>query len=379
MKSKKLLAVVLALSLAAVLFVGCGGTKTDTKNPGNANNSGNNNNDAAPPATAAGKLGLGIVNSIAKSKDYVPAEGDQPEVLAAGQVDTVMAAVLFDADGKILKVDIDNAQTVVKFDAEMKVTNRDEVLKTKVEKGEEYGMKKASSIGKEWYEQIDELEKWMVGKTVAEVKALKTKERDESHPAVPDVPELTSLVTISVEDYIAAVEKAWNNAVDVENADKLGLGQEISIAKSKDYAPAEGDNPEVLPAAQVDTTIAATAFTADGKVAGVIIDTAQIVVNFDKDGKVTSDKTAPLKTKVEKGDEYGMKKVSTIGKEWYEQIAELQKWMVGKTVSEITGMKTKERDESHPAVPDVPELTSSVTINVSEYLAVVAEASQKAK
>ncbi|NLN06439.1 MAG: hypothetical protein GX167_02330 [Firmicutes bacterium] len=373
MKNKKIVAVFLVLSLAAVLFVGCGGAKADKKNPGN------NNNDVVPPNAAAGKLGLGIVNSIAKSKDYIPAEGDQPEVLAAGQVDTIMAAVLFDADGKILKVDIDNAQTVVKFDADMKVTNRDDVLKTKVEKGEEYGMKKASSIGKEWYEQIDELEKWMVGKTVAEVKALKTKARDDSHPAVPDVPELTSLVTISVEDYIAAVEKAWNNAVDVENADKLGLGQEISIAKSKDYAPAEGDKPEVLPTAQVDTTIAATAFTADGKVAGVIIDTAQIVVNFNKDGKVTSDRNAPLKTKVEKGNDYGMHKVSSIGKEWYEQIAELEKWMVGKTVAEITGMKVKERDESHPAVPDVPELTSSVTINVGDYLAVVVEALQKAK
>ena len=374
MKSKKIVAVFLVLSLAAVLFVGCGGAKADKKNPGN------NNNDVVPPNAAAGKLGLGIVNSIAKSKDYIPAEGDQPEVLATGQVDTIMAAVLFDADGKILKVDIDNAQTVVKFDADMKVTNRDDILKTKVEKGEEYGMKKASSIGKEWYEQIDELEKWMVGKTVAEVKALKTKARDDSHPAVPDVPELTSLVTISVEDYIAAVEKAWNNAVDVENADKLGLGQEISIAKSKDYAPTEGDKPEVLPTAQVDTIIAAIAFTAaDGKVAGVIIDTAQIVVNFDKDGKVTSDRNAPLKTKVEKGNDYGMHKVSSIGKEWYEQIAELEKWMVGKTVAEITGMKVKERDESHPAVPDVPELTSSVTINVGDYLAVVAEALQKAK
>ena len=53
--------------------------------------------------------------------------------------------------------------------------------------------------------------------------------------------------------------------------------------------------------------------------------------------------------------------------------------MVGKTVAEITGMKVKERDESHPAVPDVPELTSSVTINVGDYLAFVVEALQKAK
>ncbi|HHX74912.1 MAG TPA: hypothetical protein GX699_08420, partial [Firmicutes bacterium] len=221
MKLKKIVAVLLILSLAALLFVGCGGGNTNNNNAGNNNNTGNNNdnnNDVEEPKATAGKLGLGVVNSIAKSKDYAPAEGDKSEVLAAGQVDTTMAAVLFDADGKILKVDIDTAQTVVKFDADMKVTNRDEVLKTKVEKGDEYGMKRVSTIDKEWFEQIEELEKWMVGKTVAEVKGLKVKVRDESHQHVPDVPELTSLVTITVEGYIEAVAKAWDNAVDVENA-----------------------------------------------------------------------------------------------------------------------------------------------------------------
>jgi len=37
-------------------------------------------------------------------------------------------------------------------------------------------------------------------------------------------------------------------------------------------------------------------------------------------------------------------------------------------------MKTKERDASHPAVPDEPELVSSVTITVQDYIASVAEA-----
>ncbi|HHX75004.1 MAG TPA: hypothetical protein GX699_08895 [Firmicutes bacterium] len=366
---KKFVSLLLVLVLCAVLVAGCNGNKNSDNTDNGNNNNANSGNDTPPAAeeTGAVKLGLGIVNSIAKSKDYAPAEGDNAEVLPVGQVDTVIAAVTFDKDGKIVAVTIDTAQTAVKFDAGLKVTNRDDVLKTKVEKGEEYGMKRVSSIGKEWDEQIAELEQWMVGKTVAEVKAM---ELNEGKVAVAD---LTSKVTITVTDYLAAVEKAWNNAVDIEPADKLGLGHTISIAKSKDYAPAEGDKSEVLPTAQVDTVVAATAFTADGKVAGVIIDTAQIVVNFDKDGKVTSDKTAVLKTKVEKGDEYGMKRVSTIEKEWFEQIAELEKWMTGKTVNEITAMAL---DGGKPADAD---LTAKVTVTVTDYLAAVEEAAANAK
>jgi hypothetical protein len=41
---------------------------------------------------------------------------------------------------------------------------------------------------------------------------MKTYEKDEAHPAVPEEADLTSSVTISVENYIAAVEKAIANA-----------------------------------------------------------------------------------------------------------------------------------------------------------------------
>jgi hypothetical protein len=74
-----------------------------------------------------------------------------------------------------------------------------------------------------------------------------------------------------------------------------------------------------------------------------------------------------------------MVKASSIKKEWYQQIAELEKWMTGKTVDEIKGMKVKAKDEEHPAVPDVPELTSSVTVSVQDFTAAVAEAFANAK
>ncbi|HHV56802.1 MAG TPA: hypothetical protein GXX50_03465 [Firmicutes bacterium] len=363
---KRLLATALVLLLAGTLLAGCSAPKEEANNPAPQEQA--QNQQQAQTA----KLGLGIVTSIAKSKDATA------DATAVGQVDSVIAAALFDKDGKVVKVDIDTAQTKVNFDKDMKVSSdKAAPVQTKTELGDKYGMGKVSSIGKNWYQQIDELEKWMVGKTVDEIKSLKVKQRDEEHPAVPDIPELTSLVTISVEDYLAAVEKAYQNTIDVQNAEKLGLGHIVSIDKSVDYSNKDGQ--ETLPVAQADCVVAATAFDKDGKVVGTLIDNAQTKVNFDKNGKVTSDKTAVIKTKKELGDAYGMGKVSSIGKNWYQQIAELEKWMAGKTVDEIKALKVKARDEEHTAVPDVPELTSLVTISVEDYIAAVAEAYTNAK
>lgn len=302
---KRVIALILALSFGVLLFAGCGQT---------------------PAATGVVKIGLGSVSSIAKSKDMTA------DATAVAQIDTVMAAVAFDGDGKVVDVIIDTAQAKVNYDRDMKVTSdKSAPVKTKIELGDEYGMGAVSTIGKNWDEQIAELEKWMVGKTVAEIKGLKLND------GVPDAAELTSLVTMGVEDYIAVVEEAANYTVDVEDAVSLGFGSVTNIAKSKD---ATADAPA---SAQANNVMTATAFDKDGKVVGTLIDNAQVTVAFDVDGKVTSNKTAPIKSKIELGNEYGMGAVSSIGKNWHEQIAELQKWMVGKTVAEITDLQVKAR------------------------------------
>ncbi|MFA9422618.1 MAG: hypothetical protein ACERLG_03510, partial [Sedimentibacter sp.] len=285
-----------------------------------------------------------------------------------------IAAVGFDAEGKVASVTLDVAQTKVAFDKDMKVTSdKMAEVKTKKDLGPDYGMVKASAIGKEWFEQIEALENWMVGKTVEEITGMKVMAKDEEHTAVPDVPELTSSVTISIDAYQAAVEEAWMNAEDVVGAEKVGLGIETHIGSSKDKAV------DVMPLAQVDTYMAATALDAEGKVAATIVDSAQVKINFDENGMVTNDKTAELKTKKELKADYGMAKASPIGKEWFEQMGAFEDWMAGKSIDEITGLKVMAKDEEHTAVPDVPELTSSVTISVESYQAVVAESAANAK
>lgn len=326
---------------------------------------------APAPVGEAGpiaKFGLGQNIEIGKSKDATA------DATAVGQADVTIAAVGFDAEGKVASVTIDVAQTKIAFDKDLKVTtDRTAEVKSKKDIGADYGMVKASSIGKEWFEQIEAFENWMIGKTVDEITGLKVKARDEAHPAVPDVPELTSSVTISVDAYQAAVEEAWTNAQDVAGAEKVGLGVETHIGSSKDKAA------DVLPLAQADTYMSATALTADGKVAGTIVDTAQVKIKFDENGVVTSDRAAEYQTKKEIGAGYGMVKASSIGKEWFEQMESFEDWMVGKSIDEITGLTVKQRDESHKAVPDVPELTSSVTISVENYQSVVKEAAANAR
>ena len=336
------------------------------------------NDSKATSSEGITKMGLGHITTIAKSSD-MGKDADGKVVPAKGQVDTVMVAAAFDKDGKVVKVTIDNAQVKVDFTEDLQVENDLTVEnKTKVELAEQYGMIKASSIQKEWFQQADALGQWMIGKSIDEIKGMKTKKVDDAHPSVPDVAELTSSVTITVQDYIGALEEAYNNAVEVgKGAEKLGLGHNISISGSKGLGTKDGK--EILPVAQVDTVMLATTFDKDGKVVGTLIDNAQTKVNFDKDGKVTSNLQEQPKTKVELGDEYGMIKASAIQKEWYQQADALEKWMAGKSVDEIKGMKTKAVNESHPSVPDVAELTSSVTITVQDYIAALEESSVNAK
>lgn len=154
------------------------------------------------------KGGQGMVTSIGSVAD---ATVDKP---GSAQVNTIVCSLLLDGQGKILKVTWDEQQTKIQFGMDGKPFElpAPEKLLTKLEKGDAYGMKKASAIGKEWYEQIAAFAEYCKGKTVDEVLAIKTVAVDASHPAVPNVEDLKTSVTVSVDDYLAALRKAADNA-----------------------------------------------------------------------------------------------------------------------------------------------------------------------
>ncbi len=344
----------------------------------------NNNQDASPSPTVANNspaaspsavlTGFGTDISIKSSKSV------SADAQALAQADVIMAAVSVDTGGKILDVKFDTAQTRINFDDKGNlVTDTSAVQKTKKELGDQYGMKKASGIGKEWYEQIAALEQWMKGKTVDEVKAMKTVQKDANHPAVPDEADLTSSVTISVDGYLRALDKASKNAKDYgatpERMTKTGLGTIISVSKSKSVSADGGKSVDAL--GQEDVTMVVVTVDSNGTIVGACIDQTQTKVNFNAQGLLTTDLAAPLKTKVELGDAYGMKNASPIGKEWYEQAAAFERRMIGKTAQQVLAIKTTQGGD-HPGAPDEADLTSSVTISLTDILAAFNKAASDA-
>lgn len=331
---KRLLALFLVIMLMATILLGCGNTGGSVK------------------------TGLAVITSIAKSKDAT-------EGVGLAEMNSTVVAVTVDNNGKIVKCVIDAAQTKVNFSDAGKITTPlDTAYKTKNELGDEYGMRKASGIGKEWNEQAASFAAYVVGKTADEVAGIAIDE--ETYPTGAD---LTSSVTIHIGDFITGVQKAVENAKDIGAGkdDKLGLGILTTIAKSTDVGEKAG-------LAQAYSHYTVTTTDANGVITSCILDAAQANVNFDASGKITSDLKTAFKTKNELGDEYGMKKASGIGKEWYEQSAAFAAYVVGKTATEVEGIAIDEA--THPTGAD---LTSSVTITVGGFQETIKKAAAGAK
>ena len=152
---------------------------------------------------AAGALaatGLGSVTSVS----VTPATAEKAGSVS---VSTYLCAVSLDKEGRIVTVDFDAVLPAGTFDTTGAAGEYVAEPQTKNELKEGYGMKAASPIGKEWYEQMNALEDWCVGKTVAEVLATPLNEKG----AATDV-DLVSGCTVHINDQLKALEKAAANA-----------------------------------------------------------------------------------------------------------------------------------------------------------------------
>ncbi|MEL7602756.1 MAG: hypothetical protein AAGU77_06325 [Bacillota bacterium] len=331
---KKYIALALALLLAFSL-VGCSGN-------------------------AKVKTGLAVITSISSSKDATAdAEGN-------AQADSVVVAVTVDASGKIVACKLDTAQSKVAVTADGKIsTPLDTEFKTKQELGTDYGMKGASGIGKEWYEQADAFAAYCVGKTVDQIKGIAVNEE-----GAPADAELASSVTMHVTSYIDAVAKAVENAKDLgaKASDTLGLGVSTSIDKSTEASADAAGN------VQFYSNYTATTLDKSGKITSCAIDASQTNIGFDTTGKITTDLASEFKTKNELGYDYNMKGVSGIGKEWFEQAESLAQYVTGKTIDQVKGIAVNEE-----GAPTDAELTSSVTVQITDMLGVIEKAAVNAK
>lgn len=158
-------------------------------------------------AGALAASGLGSVTTMSGA-------GAEADKAGSVTINTTMCALELDDAGKITAVSFDIAQNKVGFDATGALTGKlTGEHPTKKELGDGYGMKAASGIGKEWFEQAEALEDWCVGKTVEEVVTMPTYDKgDGHHTQVPDDVDLKTGCTIDMGSFLGALQEAADNA-----------------------------------------------------------------------------------------------------------------------------------------------------------------------
>ena len=87
----------------------------------------------------------------------------------------------------------------------------------------------------------------------------------------------------------------------------------------------------------VSTTLVAAVFDNNGKIVRISIDEVESRIGIDGTGQLADFTAGEVKSKKELGDAYGMKTYSSIGKEWYQQVESLEKWLEGKSVNTVIG------------------------------------------
>ena len=375
---KKILALILTIAMAAAMMTGCTGTTVvigectcpcvteeptvapeTTPAPEEAPEAVPETEAAPEAATGALKTGLAVSTNIA---DTVSATA---EAEGEAKYDVTLAAVTVDDNGVIQSCIIDSIPASVKFDATGSITSDvNAAVPTKNEMGADYGMVAWGGAIAEWDAQVKAVADYAVGKTVEE---LKNGDIDMTTGKAKDGTDLQSSATIYLAGYVYAIESAVNNAqhLGAQAGDELVLATMPSVKSSVSCAD-EADG-----TAQLDADIAVLT-RKDGVITSCYIDALQAKIAFNTAGAVTTDLTAPVATKNELGENYGMVAWGGAIAEWNEQAASFAQYITGKTADEVAGIAINE--STKPA--DGSDLASSVTIAIGGFQALIAKAMQ---
>ena len=317
------------------------------------------------------KLGMGIVVSMDSSKTGL------------AQVDATAATVVTDADGKIVACRIDVAQN--KFDLTKDfAAQAAQTFKTKMELGDDYNMAKYGKPNveggtvKEWYVQTKAFEAYVVGKTVAEVEAIQTKEVN-NHQIPVDEALLNAGCTMQITEFKAAVVKACKDDQGMSFTAKkdsftLGIAAKTVVDSSSKAATAEAGAVNMY-------SDFACAVVADGKVIATLNDAIQPKIEVNAAGEITKKTFEATKRELKEGynmAKYGKPNVAETVKEWYVQSAAFSNYVVGKTAAEIAGMQTKEVN-AHQISTEQALLDAGCTMQITGICAVVAQAATNAR
>ena len=353
---KKMLAFVLTMAMTASLLVGCTGPIVVIENPtGNAETK---ENMEVAETTEVEEVTEGAVKTGFAVSATMSGES-AGEKDGSTTTDVSLVAVTVTEAGVIESCSIDAIQGKVTFDANGKVTSEAGAVLSKKELGDDYGMRVASPIGKEWDEQVEAIEAYAVGKTVEE---LKTMAIDENG-VVKDA-DLASGATIYMGSFIWAIEAAVNNAehLGANAGDTLVLVSNTKASGTDATAEADGTT-------QVDANVAVLTLK-DNTITSCIIDAIQAKGSFDAKG-ATEVVNPEVLTKAQLGEAYGLKAYSGVGKEWNEQTLAFCEYVTGKTFEEVKGIALTET-----TAPAEADLAASVSIAVGDFMGLVEKAAE---
>ena len=177
---------------------------------------------------------------------------------------------------------IDAIQCKVNFDAAGQlVTEVGTEYLSKMELKDDYAMRSASGIAKEWFEQVEALEAYCIGKTPAEVAGIALDDAGKATDA-----DLIAGITMPLGNFIAGVVGACDKARvnGAKEGDTLYLHSVSAMSDSSKSASEEGDG-----LAQCDTTAGAYTIAADGTITDIELDCVQTKININTAGEITND------------------------------------------------------------------------------------------
>lgn len=331
----------LVLAPVIALLAGCTGTPVVYYSDCTCSNGSFTAAETAPVISdGVVKTGLAIVPALETADAAEDTEGSV-------SFDVTQVAVLVDEGGVIVDCAIDGIGETVSFDITGAITSDAPAgVRTKNEKGDDYGMVAWGGAAAEWYQQAEALARYAVGKTVEEMRAGAVGETGYAQDA-----DLASSATIYLGGYVSAIEAA------VANAEHLGArtGDELVLASVNSLA---ADTP-ALDCDAVALTVR------DGVITSCRLDALQAKTSVDENGAAV---VANDRTRRELGYDYGMVTHAGAAYEWFEQADSFAAYVTGMTAEEVMGIAVTEGKAADA------DLASSVTISIGGFQTLIAKA-----
>lgn len=311
---------ILALVAALVICVACGAPAEEAPA------------SRLEVAAVAGSLktGFGADVSVADSEDGV------------ARSTAVAVGLALDEDGRIAALQADVMQAEITMDGTGKLG---------VDGNRQYASAKAAGDAA-WVGAIAAFEAQAIGATIDDIRVMDVDAR-----------------------LISATERAAQTALylGAKEGDQLGLGVEnVLIYDQGSHARDASDGRDGQ--AQAYHSYAVVTVDAQGVFTSVILDSTQANVAFDDQGRLTGDVFQPVLTKVELRDQYGMRALSGIGREWFEQAWAIADYASGKTLADFQAISVDEGGRIDDA-----DLVSAATIQIRELTVAMERAAANAK